>query len=68
MVEGMPEFVKGEIYGGMVKGFAANFGKAIDTDGEIPTATITKTAKKDWQESFSSLLPVLHPIFRQQAS
>lgn len=46
MVEGMPEFVKGEIYGGMVKGFAANFGKAIDTDGEIPTATITKNGKE----------------------
>lgn len=46
MVEDMPEFVKGDIYGGMVKGFASNFGNAIDTDGNIPTATITKNGKE----------------------
>lgn len=46
MVEGMPEFVKGDIYGGMVKGFASNFGNTIDIDGIIPTATVTKNGKE----------------------
>lgn len=46
MVEGMPEFVKGDIYGGMVKGFASNFGNTIDTGGIIPTATVTKNGKE----------------------
>lgn len=31
MAEGMPEFTKGEIYGGMMQGFAATFGNALAT-------------------------------------
>ena len=46
MVEGMPEFVKGDIYRGMVKGFAANFGDAIDSEGNVPTATVARNGKE----------------------
>ena len=55
MVEGMPEFVKGEIYRGMVKGFAANFGDAIDTGRRMfrPRQCTHVTAKSDSPESSS---------------
>lgn len=46
MIEGMPEFVKGDVYGGMVKSFASNFVTAIDTDGNVPTATVPKDGKE----------------------
>ena len=37
MAEGMPEFTKGEIYGGMMQGFAATFGNAL---ADFPGASI----------------------------
>ena len=39
MAEGMPEFMKGEIYGGMMKGFAQTFGDALT---EMPTGKATE--------------------------
>jgi hypothetical protein len=41
MAEGMPEFMKGEIYGGMMKGFAQTFGDALT---EMPTGKATEVA------------------------
>lgn len=42
--EGMPEFAEGEIYSGMLKGFAASFGKDVDLSGPIPGRTIPRDA------------------------
>ena len=39
MAEGMPEFTKGEIYGGMMKGFAQAFGDALT---DMPTGKATE--------------------------
>lgn len=41
MAQGMPEFTKGEIYGGMMKGFAQAFG---DTMTDMPTGKATEVA------------------------
>lgn len=41
MAQGMPEFTKGEIYGGMMKGFAQAFGDAIT---DMPTGKATEIA------------------------
>ena len=41
MAEGMPEFTKGEIYGGMMKGFAQAFGDAMT---DMPTGKTTEVA------------------------
>ena len=41
MAEGMPEFTKGEIYGGMMKGFAQAFGDALT---DMPTSKATEVA------------------------
>ena len=41
MAEGMPEFTKGEIYGGMMKGFAQAFGDAMT---EMPTGEVSEVA------------------------
>lgn len=41
MVQGMPEFIKGEIYGGMMKGFAQTFGDAL---ADIPTGNVMEVA------------------------
>ena len=41
MAEGMPEFTKGEIYGGMMKGFAQMFGDALT---DMPTGKATEVA------------------------
>lgn len=41
MAQGMPEFTKGEIYGGMMKGFAQAFG---DTLADMPTGKATEIA------------------------
>lgn len=41
MAQGMPEFTKGEIYGGMMKGFAQAFGDALT---EMPTGKATEVA------------------------
>lgn len=45
IIEGMPEFVKGDIYSGMMSGFASAFGDAIADDGELPSATVTRNGK-----------------------
>ena len=39
MAEGMPEFTKGEIYGGMMAGFAQAFGDALT---EMPTGAVSE--------------------------
>ena len=41
MAEGMPEFTKGEIYGGMMQGFAKTFGDAL---AAMPTGKATEVA------------------------
>lgn len=41
MVEGMPEFTKGTVYGGMMQGFAQAFGDALT---EMPTGKTTEVA------------------------
>ena len=41
MVQGMPEFTKGEIYGGMMKGFAQAFGNAMT---DMPTGKTSEVA------------------------
>ena len=41
MAEGMPEFTKGEIYGGMMNGFAQAFGDALT---DMPTGNATEVA------------------------
>lgn len=41
MAQGMPEFTKGEIYGGMMKGFAQAFGDAMT---DMPTGKATEVA------------------------
>ena len=41
MAEGMPEFTKGEIYGGMMEGFAQMFGDALT---DMPTGKVTEVA------------------------
>lgn len=41
MAQGMPEFTKGAIYGGMMKGFAQTFGDALT---DMPTGKATEVA------------------------
>ena len=41
MAEGMAEFAKGEVYGGMMKGFAQAFGDALT---EMPTGKVSEVA------------------------
>lgn len=41
MAEGMPEFTKGEIYGGMMQGFAQSFGDALT---DMPTGKTAEVA------------------------
>ena len=41
MAQGMPEFTQGEIYGGMMKGFAQAFGDALT---DMPTGKATEVA------------------------
>lgn len=41
MAQGMPEFTKGEVYGGMMKGFAQAFGNALT---DMPTGKATEVA------------------------
>lgn len=41
MAEGMPEFTKGEIYGGMMKGFEQTFGDALT---DMPTGRTSEVA------------------------
>ena len=41
MAEGMPEFTKGEVYGGMMKGFAQAFGDALT---DMPTGKVSEVA------------------------
>ncbi len=41
MTEGMPQFTKGEIYGGMMKGFAQAFGEALT---DMPTGKASEVA------------------------
>ena len=46
MVEGMPEFVRGEIYSGMMAGFAQAFGDAIADEGELPTQVVAREGEQ----------------------
>lgn len=41
MAEGMPEFTEGDVYGGMMKGFAGAFGDAMT---EMPTGNVSVVA------------------------
>lgn len=48
MIEGMPEFIQGDIYKGMMNNFATGFGNAMDISDFVPTTTIAKNAQKNW--------------------
>lgn len=48
MIEGMPEFVKGDIYSGMMSNFAAGFGDKMDISEFVPTTIVGKNAKENW--------------------
>lgn len=48
MVEGMPEFVKGDIYKGMMGNFAAGFGDKMDISDFVPSSTVGRNASKNW--------------------
>lgn len=48
MVEGMPEFIQGDVYKGMMQNFAAGFGKAIDVSDFVPTVTVGKNSGEVW--------------------
>ena len=68
MIEGMPDFVKGTIYGGMMKNFAETFGNAI---ASMPTGKIEEIPMGSTQigtASNWSFKKGLQPIFPQQAS
>ena len=48
MVEGMPEFEKGDIYGGMLKNFANIFGEAMDLRPHGKVATVPVNSEHTW--------------------
>ncbi len=48
MIEGMPAFIQGDIYKGMMGNFAAGFGEAMDISEFVPTATVGKNARENW--------------------
>ncbi len=48
MVEGMPEFVKGDIYKGMMGNFAAGFGDKMDISDFVPSSTVGRNASINW--------------------
>lgn len=48
MVKGMPEFIKGEVYSGMMANFAASFGDKMDISEFVPTKTVPRNAVKKW--------------------
>lgn len=50
MIEGMPEFIKGDVYSGMMANFAAGFGDKMDISEFVPTVTIPVNAEKKWAD------------------
>ena len=48
MIEGMPEFEKGEIYSGMIKNFSEIFAGSMDTREHKITATVPKNSIQKW--------------------
>lgn len=48
MIEGMPEFVRGDIYKGMMDNFAAGFGNAIDVSDFVPESTVGINSSENW--------------------
>lgn len=48
MVEGMPEFIKGDGYTGMMANFAKGFAGKIDVTEFVPTTTVAKNATENW--------------------
>ncbi|MDL2239066.1 hypothetical protein LJC25_02055 [Bacteroidales bacterium OttesenSCG-928-K03] len=48
MIEGMPEFEKGEVYSGMMAYFASTFGESMDSREHGATATVGKNEKVNW--------------------
>lgn len=48
MVEGMPQFVKGDVYSGMMANFATTFGNKMDISQFTPSVTVGKDAKENW--------------------
>lgn len=46
IIEGMPEFINGEIYSGMMSGFAQAFGDAIATEGDLPSTTVPRNGSE----------------------
>lgn len=46
MVEGLPDFVASDTYGGMVKSFASSFGDTIDIGGNVPAVSFSKDGMK----------------------
>lgn len=48
MIEDMPEFVKGPVYGGMMGNFAAAFGDAMDVSEFKPAQLVSKNTSVNW--------------------
>ena len=48
MIEGMPEFVKGDAYNGMMNYLASSFGDAMDTKEFKAAQTVKPNAKTKW--------------------
>lgn len=57
MVEGMPEFEKGEAYSGMLSYFRSTFGEDIDLREHKSTAIIPRDAKEKWAGISFTFLP-----------
>lgn len=48
MIEGMPQFVQGDVYKGMMGNFAPGFGDKMDISEFVPTATVGKNEAVNW--------------------
>ena len=57
MVEDMPEFVKGDVYSGMMANFAAGFGDAMDQSDFIPKEVVKKNTTQKWGDVAFKFVP-----------
>lgn len=48
MIEGMSQFIQGDIYKGMMNSFTGVFGDAIDASDYVPSATVPNNANEKW--------------------
>lgn len=57
LVEGMPEFSESEVYGGMLEGFKAAFGDAIDLRRHAGHTVIPTSGSRNWAGVTFDFLP-----------